>query len=55
MPVAPALAALDGITKKLLVIDEATLKKGEMLKDFVDKPNVRELYIKAWDRIKGGK
>ena len=55
MPVAPALADLDEATKKLLVIDGSVLKKGEMLKDFVDKPGVRELYIKAWDRIKGGK
>ena len=55
MPVAPALAALDESMKKILVIDQETLANGEMLKDLSDKPEVRDLYIKAWDRIKGGK
>ena len=55
MPVEPALAALDESLKPLLVIDAEILKRGEVLKDFDDKPAVRDLYIKAWDRVKAGK
>ena len=55
MPVAPALATLDESVKPLLVMDPEILKCGEVLRDFDDKPEVRELYVKAWDRVKAGK
>lgn len=51
MPVAPALAALDPKLKPLLVFEPSILKRGEVLRDFDDQPAVRDLYIKAWDRI----
>lgn len=54
MPCGPALAALDDKHKKLLCVDAETLKRGEVLKDFDDQPAVRDLYIKAWDKIKSG-
>ncbi|MBQ4200236.1 MAG: spermidine/putrescine ABC transporter substrate-binding protein [Kiritimatiellae bacterium] len=54
MPVAPAFPKLDEKLRKLVVLDAETLKRGEVLRDFDDQPAVRELYIKAWDRIKAG-
>jgi len=54
MPVAEALKALPEKLQKIIRLDAETLKRGEVLKDFDDKPEVRELYVKAWDRIKAG-
>ena len=54
MPVAPALAALDSEIKDKVVVPPETLKRGEVLRDFDEKPEIRELYVKAWDRIKAG-
>jgi hypothetical protein len=34
------------------VVPPETLRRGEVLKDFDENPEVRELYVKAWDRIK---
>ena len=34
--------------------DADTIKRGEVLRDFDDKPEVRKMYIEAWDRIKAG-
>jgi hypothetical protein len=52
MPVAAAFPKLDEKLRKLVVLDPATLKKGEVLIDFDENPVVRDLYIKAWDKIK---
>jgi spermidine/putrescine transport system substrate-binding protein len=52
MPVAPALAALDDDVKSKVVVPPETLRRGEVLRDFDENPEVRELYVKAWDRIK---
>ena len=52
MPVKPALDALDGDVRSKVVVPPETLRRGEVLKDFDDNPAVRELYVKAWDRIK---
>ena len=51
-PVKPGIDALDEDYRKLIVLDEATLKRGQVLKGFDDQPAVMELYNKAWDRIK---
>ena len=51
-PVKPGIDALDEDYRKLIVLDEATLKRGQVLKGFDDHPAVMELYNKAWDRIK---
>lgn len=53
-PVAPAIAALDADYRKTIILDEATLKRGQVLKGFDDQPAVIELYNKAWDKIKAG-
>ena len=55
MPVAPALAALSPELKPLLSLSPEMLKRGEVLRDFDDDPKVRDMYIKAWDKIKAGK
>lgn len=55
MPVAPALAALPAELKPLISLSAETLKRGEVLRDFDDNPKVRDMYIKAWDKIKAGK
>lgn len=54
MPCAPALNSLDAKLKRLLCVDAQTLQRGEVLRDFDAQPEVRELYIKAWDKIKAG-
>ena len=51
-PVKPGIEALDEDYRKIIVLDEATLKKGQVLKGFDDQPAVMELYNKAWDKIK---
>ncbi len=53
-PVKPAIDALDAKLKPFIAIDAETLKRGEVLKDFDDKPAVRDMYIKAWDKVKAG-
>jgi hypothetical protein len=52
MPVKPALEALDAEIKSKVVLPPELLSKGEVLRDFDECPQVRELYVKAWDRIK---
>lgn len=54
MPVKEALAALKPELKALIVKDADTIKRGEVLRDFDEKPAVRDMYIKAWDKIKAG-
>ena len=51
-PVKPGIDALDEDYRKIIILDEATLKKGQVLKGFDDQPAVMELYNKAWDKIK---
>jgi spermidine/putrescine-binding protein len=52
MAVKPALEALDAEIKAQIVVPPETLKRGEVLRDFDSCPEVRELYVQAWDRIK---
>lgn len=54
MPVKAALEALKPELKALIVKDADTIKRGEVLRDFDDKPEVRKMYIEAWDKIKAG-
>ena len=55
MPVAPAFPKLEENLRKLVVLDAATLKKGEVIRDFSDKPEIHKLYVGAWDKIKAAK
>ena len=54
MPVKAALEALKPELKALIVKDADTIKRGEVLRDFDDKPEVHKMYIEAWDKIKAG-
>lgn len=51
-PVKPGIEKLDPDYRSLIVLSEEQLKKGQVLRGFADKPEVLELYNKAWDRIK---
>lgn len=55
MPVAAAFPKLEEKLRKLVVLDAETLRRGEVLKDFDDNPEVRKMYIEAWDKVKAGK
>ena len=54
MPIAAAFPKLDEKLRKLMVLDAATLARGEVLRDFDDQPEVRKMYVDAWDRVKAG-
>ena len=51
-PVKPGIDLLDDDYRSLIVLDADTLKHGQVLQGFADKPEIQELYNKAWDRIK---
>ena len=51
-PVKPGIDALDPEYRALIVLDEDTIKRGQVLRGFDDQPEVMSLYNKAWDRIK---
>jgi len=52
MPIAQAFPKLDEKLRKLVVLDPGTLKRGEVLTDFSDQPEVHKMYVKAWDKIR---
>ncbi|MBP5511262.1 MAG: spermidine/putrescine ABC transporter substrate-binding protein [Kiritimatiellae bacterium] len=54
-PVAPAIAMLDEDYRKIIILDDATLKRGQVLQSFDGKPEIMELYNKAWDKIKASR
>ncbi len=54
MPCAPAIQALPEKMRKIICVDAATIARGEVLRDFDSQPEVRNLYIQAWDSIKAG-
>jgi spermidine/putrescine transport system substrate-binding protein len=51
-PVKPGIEALDPEYRSLIIPDKDTLARGQVLRGFDDKPEVMELYNKAWDKIK---
>ena len=52
MPVKPGIDALEDDYRKLIVLPPETIKRGQVLKPVDDDAKVKELYDKAWDRIK---
>ena len=54
MPIAAAFPKLDEKLRKLVVLDAETLRRGEVLRDFDDQPEVRKMYVDAWDKVKAG-
>ena len=53
-PVQPGIDLLEADYRKLIILDDVTIARGQVLKGFADQPAVQELYNKAWDRIKAG-
>ena len=51
-PVAPGIALLEPEYRDLIVLDAETLKKGQVIKSFDDRPDVMEIYNRAWDKVK---
>ncbi len=52
MPVAPGIAALDEDYRKSIILPKEKLERGQVLKPVEDDPKVKELYDRAWDRVK---
>ena len=51
-PVKPGIDALEPGYRALIVPDDATIRRGHIIRGFADNPEVMELYNKAWERIK---
>ena len=51
MPVTPALEALDPALKAKIVIPPETMKRGEVIHGFEDRPDIEALYEEAWARV----
>ncbi len=51
-PVKPGIDLLDPEYKNLIVLNAEMSKRGQVIQGFADRPEVLELYNKAWDRIK---
>ncbi len=51
-PVKPGIDALEPDYRKLIILDAATIARGQVLQGFQDKPEVMQLYNRAWDKIK---
>ena len=51
-PVAPGIELLDKDYRDLIVLDAETIRHGQVIKGFADRPDVMEMYNKAWDKIK---
>ena len=52
MPVAPAMDLLDDQYRAFIILDDAMLRNGQVLRSFDEYPEAQELYNRAWDRIK---
>ena len=52
VPTKKGIELLDEDYRALIVLDEATIARGQILRGFDDCPDVMELYNKAWDRVK---
>ena len=52
VPVKEAVENLDEDLASLILLDEETLSHAQVLRGFDDRPDVLELYNRAWDRIK---
>ena len=52
VPTKKGIELLDEDYRALIVLDADTLARGQILRGFDDRPDVMELYNKAWDRVK---
>lgn len=51
-PVKPGIDALDKDYRDLIILDSELINRGQVLKSFVNRPEVNEYYNRAWDRVK---
>ena len=51
-PVRPGIELLDDDYRSLIMLSNDELVNGQLMRSFDGKPEVQELYNKAWDRIK---
>ena len=51
-PVRPGIELLDDDYRSLIMLSDGVLANGQLMRSFDGKPEVQELYNKAWDRIK---
>ena len=54
MPVRGVIKLLEPRMRRLVEVDADTFRNGEVLQNFDEKPEVRDMYLKAWERIKAG-
>ena len=55
MPQKEALKLLEPELQKMFIPEDDILKRGQVLKSFADKPEVQEMYNRAWDQIRSVK
>ena len=55
MPVKGVIKQLEPRLRRLVEVDADTFRRGEVIQSIEDKPAVRDMYQKAWERIKAGK
>ena len=55
MPVKGAIESLEPKLRRLVEVDADAFRRGEVLLNIDDRPAVRDMYLKAWERIKAGK
>ena len=55
MPVRGVIESLEPKLRRLVEVDANTFRRGEVLQNLEDDPAVRDMYLKAWERIKAGK
>lgn len=51
-PVKPGIDALDDDYRALIILPDEVIAYGQVIKSFDDRPDVKALYDRAWDRIK---
>ena len=54
MPVKGVIKMLEPRLRRLVEVDADTFRRGEVLQSIDDKPAVLDMYLKAWEQIKGG-
>ncbi len=51
-PVKPGIDKLDPEYRDVIILAPEQLKRGQVLRNFDDQPEVQEIYNRAWDKIK---
>ena len=51
-PVKPGIDALDESLRKRIILDPAVVSSGQLMRGIEDIPGVRDLYSRAWDRVR---